>query len=184
MPKKLADPGPLGLAGFGITTCILSLINAGVISTDGMGVVLGLAVAYGGLCQLLAGMWEMRNGNTFGATAFSTYGAFWISFYLIIKASPGAGVGTYLFFFGLITLLLWFATFYLNKALFWVFLFLTLTFFFLALHDFGVLGSSDIGGWLGEITGLLALYTATAGVLNDVAGKVVLPVGNPFKKAS
>ena len=78
---KIADPGPLGLAGFGITTCILSLINAGVLEAGAMGVVLGLALAYGGGAQLLAGMWEFRKGNTFRPTAFTSYGTFWISLY-------------------------------------------------------------------------------------------------------
>jgi uncharacterized protein len=179
---KIADPGPLGLFGFGITTCILSLINAGVAADTGIGVVLGLALAYGGLCQLLAGMWEFRKGNTFGATAFSSYGAFWIAFYFIVHSAPKTGVGLFLFFYGVLTLLLWFGTFYLNRALFLVFLFLTLTFFLLAFHEFGVLGSSSLGGWFGLVTGLLALYTGAAGVLNSVAGKVVLPVGSPFAK--
>src|SRR5947209_458136 len=80
-----ADPGPLGLAGFAMTTFILSLMNANLVSDAGIGVVLGLAIAYGGLAQLLAGMWEFRTGNTFGAVAFSSYGAFWISFYFILQ---------------------------------------------------------------------------------------------------
>lgn len=180
-PLKAADPGPLGLAGFGITTCVLSLINAGLISEDSMGVVLGLAVAYGGIAQLLAGMWEFKNGNTFGATAFSSYGAFWLSFYFIIKSGTTEGVGVFLFFFGILTLLLWVASFYLNRALFFVFLFLTLTFFLLALHDFGVFSSSAIGGWFGLITGLIALYASGATVINTTAGKLVLPLGKPFR---
>lgn len=179
---KIADPGPLGLAGFGITTCILSLINAGVASPDGLGVVLALAMAYGGGAQLLAGMWEFRKGNTFGATAFSSYGAFWIAFYLIVHAAPKAGVGLFLFFFGILTLYLWIATFFLNRATFLIFLSLTITFFLLAFHDFGMLGSSVPGGWLGLITGLLALYASAAGVINDVAGRTILPVGAPMVK--
>lgn len=179
---KIADPGPLGLAGFGVTTCILSLINAGVASPEGLGVVLGLAMAYGGGAQLLAGMWEFRKGNTFGATAFSSYGAFWIAFYLIIHEAPKAGVGLFLFFFGVLTFYLWIASFYLNKALFYVFLTLTLTFFLLALNSFQVLGSSAPGGWMGLICGLLALYTSAAGVINNVAGYTVLPVGKPIKQ--
>ncbi|UOF89987.1 acetate uptake transporter [Fodinisporobacter ferrooxydans] len=176
---KIADPGPLGLAGFGITTCILSLINAGVVSGEALGVVLALAVAYGGGAQLLAGMWEFRKGNTFGATAFTSYGAFWIAFYLIVRMAPKTGVGLFLFFFGILTLYLWFGSFYLNRALFFVFLTLTLTFFLLAFHEFGILGSSALGGWMGELCGLLALYTSAAGVINSVAGRTVLPVGKP-----
>lgn len=182
--NKIADPGPLGLAGFGITTCILSLINAGVLSADALGVVLALAVAYGGGAQILAGMWEFKKGNTFGATAFTSYGAFWISFYLIVHTAPKAGVGLFLFMFGIFSLYLWFATFYLNRALFYIFLTLTATFFLLAFHDFGILGSSALGGWMGEICGVLALYTSAAGVINSVAGRTVLPVGNPISKAT
>ncbi|HET7578621.1 MAG TPA: acetate uptake transporter, partial [Bacillales bacterium] len=81
---EIANPAPLGLAGFGLTTVLLSLINAGVLSEEAMGMVLGLAIIYGGTAQLLAGMWEFRTGNTFGSTAFTSYGAFWISFYLLL----------------------------------------------------------------------------------------------------
>ena len=179
---KIADPGPLGLAGFGITTCILSLINAGVLDAAAMGVVLGLALAYGGGAQLLAGMWEFRKGNTFGATAFTSYGAFWISFYFIVKAEPAAGVAWYLLFFGILTFYLWIGSFYLNKALFYVFLTLWITFLFLALGDFGVGGFKQIGGWIGEVCGLLALYTSAAVVINTTAGRQILPVGSPIKQ--
>lgn len=181
---KIADPGPLGLAGFGVTTVILSLINAGITSADAMGVVLGLALAYGGGAQLLAGMWEFRKGNTFGATAFSSYGAFWISFYFIIHAgAPRAGLGIYLLMFGVLTFYLWFGTFYLNRALFLVFLCLWLAFLFLALAQFGVMGP-QLGGWLGFVCGLLALYTSAAGIVNPLAGHTVLPIGSPMSKRS
>jgi len=180
--NKIADPGPLGLAGFGITTVILSLINAKVYTGDALGVVLGLALVYGGGAQLLAGMWEFRKGNTFGATAFSSYGAFWISFYFIVHAAPKAGMGIYLLMFGLLTFYLWFGTFYLNKALFFVFLTLWLALLFLALGDFGV-GTTVLGGWIGLVCGLAALYTSAAGVLKETAGRVILPVGSPMAKA-
>ncbi|WP_067925293.1 acetate uptake transporter [Alicyclobacillus shizuokensis] len=179
---KIGDPGPLGLAGFGVTTCILSLINAGVTSADAMGVVLGLALVYGGGAQLLAGMWEFRNGNTFGATAFSSYGAFWLAFYFIVRAAPKAGMGVFLLFFGILTFYLWFGTFYLNRALFFVFLTLWITFGLLALHDFGVLGTSSPGGWMGELCGLLALYTSAATVINTTAGRTVLPLGQAYAR--
>lgn len=181
---KIGDPGPLGLAGFGITTCILSLVNAGVLEATSLGVVLALAVAYGGGAQILAGMWEFRKGNTFGATAFTSYGAFWISFYLIVKAAPAAqGVGTFLLFFGIFTFFLWIGTFYVNRALFLIFLVLTVTFFLLALGEFGII-SSHIGGWLGLVTGLLAIYTSAATVINETAGHTVLPIGKPIIKAT
>ncbi|MBF8377542.1 acetate uptake transporter [Alicyclobacillus mali] len=177
---KIADPGPLGLAGFGITTCILSLINAGVESAGALGVVLGLAIAYGGTAQFIAGLWEFRKGNTFGATAFCSYGAFWWAFYLINKFAPTAGLGLFLLFFGILTLFLWFGTFYLNKALWFVFLTLWITFFLLAAHAFGIIGSSSAGGWVGFICGLSALYTSFATVLNETMGHVFMPVGQPF----
>src|SRR5690349_15986382 len=81
---KIADPGPLGLAAFALTTFVLSMFNAGLVSDKGEPIVFGLAFAYGGLAQLLAGMWEFRTGNTFGATAFTSYGAFWISFFVFV----------------------------------------------------------------------------------------------------
>ncbi|MCY0876518.1 MAG: acetate uptake transporter [Firmicutes bacterium] len=176
---QIADPGPLGLAGFGVTTCILSLINAGITSSAALGVVLGLALAYGGGAQLLAGMWEFRKGNTFGATAFTSYGAFWIAFYFIIHAAPKAGLGVFLLFFGILTLFLWFASFYLSKALFFVFLCLWIAFFLLALNGFGLM-SSTAGGYVGLLCGILALYTSFATVINTTAGRVVLPLGAPF----
>lgn len=179
---KIADPAPLGLAGFGVTTCILSLINAHVTNSAALGVVLGLALAYGGGAQLLAGMWEFRKGNTFGATAFSTYGAFWIAFYYIEKTAPAAGVGVFLMFFGIVTLFLWIGTFYLNKALFFVFLTLWVAFLFLALHGFGLIGS-QVGGWIGLLCGIIALYTSFATVINATAGRVIMPVGKAFAKS-
>lgn len=178
---SIADPGPLGLAGFGITTVILSLINAGVTSPDALGVVLGLALAYGGGAQLLAGMWEFKKGNTFGATAFTSYGAFWIAFYFIVHAAPKAGMGVYLLMFGVLTFYLWIGTFYLNRALFFVFLTLWLAFLFLALGEFGIMGS-QLGGWIGLVCGILALYTSFAGVVNSVAGRTVIPVGSPISQ--
>src|SRR5919206_3647883 len=94
-----ADPGPLGLAGFAMTTFVLSMFNAQLVSSAGEPVVLGLAIAYGGLAQLLAGMWEFRTGNTFGAVAFSSFGAFWLSFFLLTQVAsnvPGHAVGLFL----------------------------------------------------------------------------------------
>src|SRR6188472_1308725 len=104
----IADPAPLGLAAFALTTFVLSFFNAGLVSDKGVPVVLGLALAYGGLAQLLAGMWEFRNNNTFGATAFTSYGAFWISFFVlqqfhaskIPSSHLGAAVGLYLIAWG------------------------------------------------------------------------------------
>ncbi|HLR08775.1 MAG TPA: acetate uptake transporter [Bacillota bacterium] len=182
--NHIANPAPLGLAGFGLTTVILSLINAEMLTAEAMGVVLSLAVAYGGGAQFLAGMWEFQKGNTFAATAFSSYGAFWLSFFFIQKFFESAlvGVAVYLLLWGVITFYLWIGTFYLNKALFYIFLFLWITFVLLALGDFGITSLGIAGGWVGLLTGLIALYTSAAEVINFAAGREVLPVGEPFKQ--
>ena len=190
-PVVIADPGPLGLSGFGLTTVILSLINANFLPASIMTTVLALALVYGGSAQLLAGMWEFRKGNTFGATAFTSYGAFWISFYWLInhlsaitpQKDVGIGVGIYLLMWGVFSLYMFFGTFYANKALFYIFLFLVITFILLAIANFSST-STVIGGWFGLITGVLALYTAAAGVINSQAGRVVWPVGSPILKSS
>lgn len=180
----ISNPAPLGLAGFGLTTVILSLVNAGVLTEEAMGVVLALAIAYGGGAQLLAGMWEFKTGNTFAATAFSSYGAFWLSFYFVEKFAPAPeGVAVYLLMWGVITFYLWVGTFYLNKSLFFVFLTLWITFLFLALGDFGLGAMGIVGGWIGILCGLIALYTSAAEVINFSAGKVLLPVGKAYKQA-
>jgi len=179
----IANPAPLGLAGFGLTTVLLSLVNAGVLPSGAMGMVLALAIIYGGTCQLLAGMWAFREGNTFAATAFSSYGAFWISFYLLNHFNASAGIGAYLIFWGLITFYLWFGTFYMNRALFLVFLTLWVTFVLLAIGEWGASNVGHIGGWVGLLCGLLALYTSAAEVLNETAGRVILPIGKPMARS-
>ncbi len=163
-----ANPAPLGLAAFALTTFVLSASNAGWF-TGGATVVLGLAFFYGGLGQLLAGMWEFRAGNTFGAAAFSSYGGFWLAFAWIVqnKEIPNeTALGFFLLAWGIFTLLWLLATLRTNLALIGVFLFLTLTFFALAI---GALGGGSawnvIGGYLGIITALIAWYTALAGLL-------------------
>jgi succinate-acetate transporter protein len=181
---SFADPGPLGLAGFALTTFVLSVYNAGLIGT-GEGVVLGVALAYGGIAQLLAGMWEFVKGNTFGALAFSSYGAFWISFWYLLNHIPTDakgrdlthGLGLYLLAWGIFTLYMFIASFRTTGAIMAVFAMLTLTFFALAIGNFG--SSTDwvkLGGWLGLITAALAWYGSFAGVTNSTFKKVVLPV--------
>ncbi len=181
----IADPAPLGLAAFALTTFLLSAVNAGWAKNTSGADWLGYALAYGGLCQLLAGMWEFRNRNVFGATAFSTYGGFWIGlglWALLAHAPAGAkDVGWILLAFAIFnTYMLLFAT-QLNIAVFLVFLTLELTEIFLFI---GILGGNSgmvkAGGVIGIITALVAWYTSAAGVINGMKGKVVFPVGGPL----
>src|SRR5436853_1623391 len=125
----IADPAPLGLAAFALTTFVLSFFNAGLVSDKGVPVVLGLALAYGGLAQLLAGMWEFRNNNTFGATAFTSYGAFWLSFWAfnqfyadkVPQNEVGAAVGLYLIAWGIFTAYMFIASMRVSMAVMAVF---------------------------------------------------------------
>ena len=185
----VADPAALGLAGFGVTTVILSLINAGLLPGDTMTVVLQLALVYGGGAQLLAGLWEFRNGNTFGGTAFVAFATFWISFYLLLANAAsmgkdvGLGIGIYLTMWGVFVLYMFIGSLYTNKAFFLAFLLVLITFILLAISNFS--GTSAVlGGWVGLLAGLIALYTSAAVVINGLAGKVVLPVGTAVIKRS
>jgi succinate-acetate transporter protein len=187
--SALANPGPLGLVGFGFTTVILSLVNAGVLPKAGEGVIIPLAFAYGGLIQILAGLLEFRTGNTFGTTAFLSYGAFWWWFALLVLlgtkqvldlSNAGSTIAVTLLVWGVFTLYMWIATFRLTKALWWVFLTLWVTFFLLGFGDLlGVRALTVAGGWLGLVCGLIAMYTSFGLVTNSVFGKQVVPLGVP-----
>jgi succinate-acetate transporter protein len=184
---KIANPGPLGLAGFALTTFVLSLINAGILDASHVGIVIGLAVAYGGIAQFSAGMWEFRSGNTFGATAFSSYGAFWLSFGFILigtgitkaNAPDDTTVGYYLIAWAIFTGLMMLASFRTNGATALVFVLLFVTFLLLGI---GKLAPSQnvygLGGWFGLATAVAAWYTALAGVFTSLSksGKGILPV--------
>lgn len=184
---NVADPAPLGLAAFALTTFLLSAKNAGW--TDGGNAWLGFAFAYGGLAQLLAGMWEFRNRNVFGATAFSTYGSFWIGlglYVLLVEGgSPNAlnDLGFILLAFAIFNtyMLLWSSR--VSVAVFAVFLTLEITEIVLF---FGFFSDSDTiikaGGMIGILTAFVAWYTSAAGVVNGMAGRPVLPVGSPIWK--
>jgi len=181
---SIADPGPLGLAAFALTTFVLSAVNAGWISKGTEPIVFGLALTYGGLAQLLAGMWEFRKGNTFGATAFCSYGAFWLSFWAFVafyapkvpKADVAHAVGIFLFAWGIFTLYMLVASLKTTGAIAVVFALLTVTFFLLAFGEWGGVESlTKLGGILGVITALAAWYASMAGVVNSTFGKVVLP---------
>ena len=181
----IADPGPLGLAAFALTTFVLSMFNADLVSRSGEAVVLGLALAYGGLAQVLAGMWEFRTGNTFGAVAFTSYGAFWISFWAFVQfyaadipaADAGHAVGLYLIAWGIFTTYMFVASLRTTAAVALVFVLLAVTFFLLGIGN--ARGTDSIvkaGGWFGLATAVAAWYASFAAVTNSTFGRIVLPV--------
>lgn len=182
-----ANPAALGLVGFGLTTFLLSLINAGILPPGGEGVVVPLALAYGGLIQLIAGILEFRLGNTFGMTAFLSYGAFWWWFALlqifahtgvVDLAAAGPTVGVALGLWGILTLYLWISTFALPRILFAIFLTLWITFFLLSAGSLtGTLLLSRLGGWLGLLCGALAIYGSFGLVTNATWGRSIIPLG-------
>jgi succinate-acetate transporter protein len=183
--RRIADAAPLGLAAFALTTFVLSFFNAGIVSSAGEPVVLGLALAYGGLSQLLAGMWELRNGNTFGGTAFTSFGAFWLSlaafdqfFSGSVPASArGAALGVYLVAWAIFTTYMWIASFRTSVATNVVFLLLAITLALLGIGQWaGVHALVTAGGWAGIATAVAAWYASFAGVLNSTFGRTVLPM--------
>jgi len=181
---RFSNPAPLGLAGFALTTWLLSMINAGWFSGDAMGMVLAVAMAYGGTAQIIAGVMELPRGNTFGATAFVSYGAFWWSFALFVLLPhdkvPGAFVGWYLFMWGVFTLYMWLGTLRAARALQLIFLALWITFFLLAAGEWtGMAGLHKAGGYVGLLTALLAFYLSAAEIINEGHKRVVLPLGAP-----
>jgi succinate-acetate transporter protein len=181
----VADPGPLGLAAFALTTFVLSMFNAGLVSDKGEPIVFGLAFAYGGLAQLLAGMWEFRTGNTFGAVAFTSYGAFWLSFFVYVtffadkvpKADAGHAVGLYLIAWGIFTAYMFIASLRTTAAIATVFLLLTATFVVLGIGDASANDSiTKLGGFIGLATAAAAWYASFAEVIKATFGRTVLPV--------
>jgi uncharacterized protein len=194
-----ADPGPLGLAAFAGTTFMLSMINAGLVghgSLVGGGLlpmVAGLALAYGGIAQLIAGIWEFRTGNTFGAVAFCSYGAFWISFFLIVQFGVGgvvaqkgdvfAGLSLYLYMWAIFTTYMFVASLRTTGAVALVFLLLAITFLILGIGNASLVGTTNVtngtiklGGWIGLATAIVAWYASFAAVINSTFGRVVAPV--------
>jgi uncharacterized protein len=183
-PPITANPGPLGLAAFALTTFVLSMFNSGLVSDKGVPVVLGLALAYGGIAQLLAGMWEFRTGNTFGATAFSSYGAFWISFWAynqffakdVPAADAGHAVGLYLIGWGIFTSYMFIASLRTTAAISLVFILLAVTFIVLGIGESsGTTGIVKLGGWIGLATALAAWYASFAEVTNATFNRTVMP---------
>jgi succinate-acetate transporter protein len=180
----IADPAPLGLAGFAMTTFVLSCFNAKLIDASLEAVVLPLALLYGGVAQFLAGMWEFRKGNVFGALAFTSYGAFWMSFAALVKfVAPGLpaatahqAVGLYLLAWTIFTAYMTIASFRTNGVVFAVFTVLTLTFLALTIGELASSpGWAKLGGWLGLVTAALAWYGSFAGVTNATFRRSVIP---------
>jgi uncharacterized protein len=188
---KIANPAPLGLAGFGVTTVVLSSINTGLLPTEALPAVIPLAFAFGGVAQMVAGVMEFKNGNTFGTVAFMSYGAFWWWYAFLnwtigagwIKPPDPRGVGVALLMWGVFTLYMWIATFPTNFTLWSIFLLLWITFFLLAGGDLGM-GAAwhKLGGWVGLITGLDALFLSFAEITNATFGRQVIGVGAPILK--
>jgi succinate-acetate transporter protein len=191
-----ADPGPLGLAGFAGTTFVLSLVNAGLVGDKtlvGGGLlplVAALALAYGGVAQLIAGIWEFRTGNTFGAVAFCSYGAFWISFFFIVQAAGTvaktelfSGLGLYLWMWGIFTTYMFIASLRTTGAVALVFFLLAVTFIILGIGNSALAGTTNVtngtikfGGYVGIATAVAAWYASFATVINATFGRVVAPV--------
>ena len=186
--NNLANPAPLGLFGFGMTTVLLNLHNAGFYEMNSM--ILAMGLFYGGIAQVIAGILEFKKNNTFGMTAFISYGFFWISLVgLILMAkwgwitpTPGTALVAYLIMWGIFTLLLFFGTLRINKALQLVFGTLTVLFFLLAIGDATKNESiTKLAGYEGLLCGGLAIYTGIANLLNEVYGYIILPLG-PVEK--
>ncbi len=189
----IADPGPLGLAAFAMTTFMLSVFNANIIGAAALSVVvLPLALFYGGAVQILAGMWEFRKNNTFGALAFSSYGAFWIAFAWYLRyVAPGLpaareheAAGLFLLAWTIFTAYMLLASFRTTMMLTAVFAVLFATFLVLTIGNLAAPPNATVikaGGWLGLVTALLAWYHSFAGVTNATWGRTVLPVF-PWKK--
>lgn len=188
----VGDPAPLGLAGFGITTLLFGLVKTGILGSGAAGVsagVLAIALPFGGLAQLLAGMWAFKRGNTFAATAFTSYGAFWLSFYLLVnvfipqmiagKATTSdvtSFVATYELAWGIFTAYMFLASLAGARAVQLVFLLLALTFIVLAIGDYSVSTSiGKFGGWLALATAVAAIYASFADVTNANFKRRILP---------
>jgi succinate-acetate transporter protein len=180
--SELANPAPLGLMGFGMTTILLNLHNAGLFPMNSM--ILGMGVFYGGIAQVVAGIMEFRKGNTFGTLAFTSYGSFWLSLVFLILlptenaafAPDNAAMAAYLFIWGLFTLIMFFGTLKANRALQFVFLSLAILFFLLTTARFFP-PLLPIAGVEGIICGFSAFYLSLAEVLNEAHKTTVLPIG-------
>jgi len=186
-PSALGNPGPLGLGAFALTTFCLSVFNTGVfINASQSAVVLPLALFYGGLAQLIAGIFEYKIPNTFGATAFISYGSFWLSYAALVRyvaptlpaASAHEAIGLYLFVWNIFTVYMFIASLKTSRVITCVFFFLSITFLLLTIGAFANnTHCTQAGGWFGLITALFAWYGSAAVVINSTWERTVLPVG-------
>jgi len=182
--EKLCNPAPLGLAGFGLTTLLLNFVNADIIERESIGMVLPVGLFYGGIAQFAAGMWEAKKNNTFGFTAFSSFGAFWLAFGTmiilkdteVIEPVPLNGLSVFLAGWGLFTAYMFIGTLKISRALQVVFGTLVILFFLLAWGERNETVHT-IAGWEGIFCALSALYTSAAQVINETWGKYILPLG-------
>ncbi|MCC7568771.1 MAG: acetate uptake transporter [Candidatus Methanofastidiosa archaeon] len=180
------NPAPLGLAAFGLTTVLLNLVNAEILPAASMGMILPMGIFFGGLCQIFAGTWEARVNNTFGATAFTAYGAFWMAFATmvlfqslgVVNAVPKDGLAAFLAGWGCFTLYMTIPTLKKAKALLFVFASLTVLFFLLAIGQYSH-SIHTLAGYEGLICGASALYLSAADVINATYGREILPIGTP-----
>lgn len=189
--EKLANPAPLGLMGFGMTTVLLNLHNAGFLhELDTM--ILAMGLMYGGLAQILAGVMEFRRGNTFGLTAFCSYGLFWWSLVALLlmptlpffngQVPSDSSMAAYFFMWGLFTAMMFFGTLKSNRALQFVFISLAVLFFMLTAYKLtGNSAIQTVAGYEGVICGLSAVYLSLAVVINEAHGKTLLPIGSKDK---
>ncbi|MHC1598147.1 MAG: acetate uptake transporter [Candidatus Methanofastidiosia archaeon] len=183
------NPAVLGLAAFGLTTVLLNIINAQLISNENLGMILPLGFFFGGLCQIYAGSWEVKLGNTFGATAFTAFGSFWLALVVmiilqsldVIAPVPKAGLALFLCGWGLFTLYMTIPTFKSPRTLTVVFATLTILFFLLAIGQYYP-SVHTLAGYEGIICGFSALYLSAASIINPTFGREIMPIGKPLVK--
>lgn len=182
--EDVANPAPLGLGGFALSTFILNLVNSGLVAGGSLGIVMPMAMAYGGLAQLLAGMWEFRRNNIFGATAFSSFGAFWIGlatfdFFNWAGLGPNVpkeGLAIALIAWGIFTFYMTIASLREPKAIMWIFITLTILFFLLAWGEFNPT-IAKIAGYEGLLCASIAWYSSAGVIINTMFGRTVIPLG-------
>jgi len=182
--EKICNPAPLGLAGFGLTTLLLNFVNADIIERESIGMVLPVGLFYGGMAQFAAGMWEAKKNNTFGFTAFSSFGAFWLALGImiiledtdVVAQVPLNGMSVFLAGWGVFTAYMFVGTLKISRALQVIFGTLVILFFLLAWGERNETVHT-IAGWEGILCALAALYTSAAQVINEAWGRYILPLG-------